>query len=431
MKRIIAALVLIGTISLHAQAPTKAQLDALIDKLKADVDALFVTASTATVVTTNLQAAINSAIPGATLAWSYNETAAITIPKTLTLKGTGGAALRGGVTITGANVTIDGAAISAPASARQDVVILQGDNTKLLNVVITADPAGQKRGIMGNARGFYFSKVSVTGFQLAGQDSQAFACWDNCQDFLIEDSVFSGAGETFLVGGADHPTQSRMPKNGTVRRSTLTKDIAWRHVGPQVKNTLELKCIDGFTIEDSVIENSWQDAQDGYLIVLSPRNQDGANPWCGVSNVTIQRNRGGHAAALMQVFGADDAHPSQSLSNVKVIDNNNPGFVDIAPSIWRASSAWGSSFMILIGRSPVSFTFDRNSVAGGPPLNPFDGKQTGSVVYFDGNQKCGLCNVNGNHWPTSQYGVFGADVAPGQAWVAYVTAGTLSGNIEQ
>lgn len=125
MKRFaFALLVILSAAGLHAQAPTKAQLDALVDKLKADVDALFVTASPATVVTSNLQSAINSAAAGATLTWSYNETAAITIPKTLTLKGTGGAALRGGVTIIGGNVTIDSAAISAPASARQDVVNL-------------------------------------------------------------------------------------------------------------------------------------------------------------------------------------------------------------------------------------------------------------------------------------------------------------------
>ena len=58
----------------------------------------------------------------------------------------------------------------------------------------------------------------------------------------------------------------------------------------QVKNLLELKNARGVTIEYNVFENNWVDAQKGYAILFTPRNQDGDCPWCVVEDVrSVQR----------------------------------------------------------------------------------------------------------------------------------------------
>lgn len=415
---------------LHAQTPTKARIDQILDKAKAGIDALYATppAAASVALGASLQAAIIKAAVGATLTLpsGYTTTEPIAIAKSLNIVGQN-AKLQGGLVVTGANVTLSGLVVSK-VQARDDVMVLTGDHASLTDVFIAGDKLrGQKRGILGNASNLTLTRVRVTDIwtardlQDADIDSQAFACWDGCQDVLIQDSFFSGSSETLLIGGADATNQSRQPARIVVRRTTLTKDLAWRaNPAILVKNTLELKNVNGFTFEDGTIENAWAQGQGGYAIMMTPRNQDGNNPWASVEHVLIQRNKIQHAAAFVSMLGTDNEKPSGPLRDVKLLVND---LSDFDPKVWQVAGAEGSGQFIQVLRGPQSVTIDGNKTSGA--------KNIGSSVYFADPPKAIDFNLTNNVLPVSVFGIFGADAAVGAAWAQYVASGLLSGNVER
>ena len=57
-----------------------------------------------------------------------------------------------------------------------------------------------------------------------------------------------------------------------------------------VKNLLELKNARRVLIQGNRFERNWADGQQGFAIVLTPRNQDGTAPWSVVEDVSFVDN---------------------------------------------------------------------------------------------------------------------------------------------
>jgi hypothetical protein len=126
-----------------------------------------------------------------------------------------------------------------------------------------------------------------------------------------------------MVGGDTVRIPGLVPADITIRGNTLVKPQAWRARRGSVKNTFELKCAERVLFENNVLDGMWRDAQAGHMIVLTPRNQNGDSPWCGVSDVTIRRNRSvrhtdGYA---VNIAGRDDNHPSQQTARITIAGN--------------------------------------------------------------------------------------------------------------
>jgi hypothetical protein len=79
----------------------------------------------------------------------------------------------------------------------------------------------------------------------------------------------------------------------------------------QVKNLFELKNFSNSRIEDNIRENVWEQAQSGFAILLTPRNQNGGCTWCGVNNVVLERNIVRHMGAGIH-FWAGTTNPPAS-----------------------------------------------------------------------------------------------------------------------
>lgn len=391
--------------------PTQAQVDAILDKCKKDIDALWG-------ITSNLQEAINAALPGDTinLAAGFVDNNPIIVNKPLTIVGDGTAQLNGGVDIPADKVTFNSVNISK-LQQRNDIVTITGSDSILDNVNIKGlATLGQKRGIMANGKRISLNNVRVTDIWLPDQDSQAVCGWNNMIDFYAQNCYFSAAGETFLVGGADCDNLAAQPRNVQLVSCTLTKDIKWKTTSVQVKNTLELKNVVGFIASKCIIEMSWQSAQDGYLIVLTPRNQDGNNPFACVKDVTIDSCTGGHSAVLLNMSGTDDEKPSQYLDNVLFTNNQ---FDDLNPATWMTSGNWWdhATASILVGNGPRNVTIDKNTLTGA---------HLSSNLYFYGSPKCINFNYTNNKYPKTTYGTPSA----ASPWSDYVSSGQFSGNSE-
>src|SRR5581483_7829269 len=151
---------------------------------------------------------------------------------------------------------------------------------------------GQRRGIRAEGTATQIVRTYVGEIWRVGLETQAVGCSNGCNDLLIDDCTLMGAAQAFMAGGADSDSEAAMPQNITIRNSTLTKDPAWYTKHAQIKNALELKAAINVTVEDCLLEYAGiSEGQGGYVIVLTPRNQDGHAPWSRVQNVLFNRCR--------------------------------------------------------------------------------------------------------------------------------------------
>jgi len=266
---------------------------------------------------------------------------------------------------------------------------------------IHGDPAkGQKRGIALNSRSTVITNSYISDVKAVAQDTQAIAGWNGPGPYRIENNYLEAAGENFILGGSDPPIQGLITEDVVFRRNHLAKPEAWRSQDWQVKNLFELKNARRVLVEDNLMEYVWKEAQVGYAILLTPRNQDGRAPWVTVDDVIIRRNMIRHAGGGMQIVGEDSNFPSGSTHRVSVVDNV---FADIDASKWGGSGAF-----LLIGEGPSDITIERNAV-----------DQSGNIVMAYGGGKGAPRVVKGfvfrdNLVRHNAYGVHGADRAPGQ-----------------
>lgn len=395
-------------------------------------------------------AAVLKAAPGAVLTLSRTLTYpnALAVTKSLTIVSDGPLpvarmdaatplpSFKDGIVISADNVTLVGVEVKK-VDPLTDILVFTGANVSLDRVRILGDPVkGAKRGVRANGNGsasIVRSYIDDCFQAYPGNDSQAILAWDMAPGLLIEDDFLRGGSETVMIGGADSSTPERMPSQVTIRGNTITKRPEWQKMAVGVKNTLELKAVKNALIEDNVIEYSWGGhGQDGYLFLITVRNQDGRAPWSTVQNVVFRNNRLSHGAAAFNILGLDNiretksnmptpvgaVRPSVKASTLSLTGNM---VTDVDPTAYA-----GSNRLILIGGSPADVTID---------MNAFTGQHLGSQVYFYGSLPGAILQglmITNNTWPPATYGVKGDGTASGTAtWNAYVGSGSFSGNVVQ
>jgi hypothetical protein len=165
------------------------------------------------------------------------------------------------------------------------------------------------------------------------------------------------------------------------------------------KNLLELKNAQRLTINGNVFENNWSGDQNGYAIVLTPRNTDGRAPWATVSDLTFTNNIVRHSAAVFNILGYDDTQAAGSALTQRVTIRNNL-FYDINPANWGPAAPK----CFLLGQGPTDITFDANTVdQQGTTLLGAYGKPTLRFVFTNNAALHG------------KYGVFGDSSSVGNA----------------
>jgi hypothetical protein len=166
-----------------------------------------------------------------------------------------------------------------------------------------------------------------------------------------------------------------------------------------VKNLLELKNARNVAIEYNIFENNWQQAQSGYAILLTPRNQDGTCTWCVVSDVTFEYNIVRNVAAGINILGWDDVAPSAQTSNIRIRHN-------LFSKVTKALG--GTGWWILVGDAPKNLVVDHNTI---------DHEGT-AIVYAYGGTPSAPKQVTGFQFTNNaarhnEYGVNGADTGFG------------------
>ena len=253
-------------------------------------------------------------------------------------------------------------------------------------------------------------------------DTQAIAGWNGPGPYLIENNHIEAAAENILFGGNDPTIQNLVPSNITIRRTLITKPMAWMSTtwGSTVKNLIELKNADTVMIEGNTIENNWAAGQQGYSILFTPRNQDNTAPWTVVQNVTVQNNVIRHVAAVFNVLGYDNNATSRQTNNI-VIRNN---LIYDVSTAYSTSGNPGNGWFAVIGNGPRNITFDHNTVDN-------DGNDT--IVFYEAVYPAttaipGVVITN-NLLRDNLYGIFGSNSQEGTVTLnAYAPGAVVVGN---
>ncbi len=269
------------------------------------------------------------------------------------------------------------------------------NSTALLPYALTFDRVY----VHGNAtvnlqRGFALNSAStaivnsyVSDVHFVGTDSQAIGGWNGPGPYKIANNYLEAAAENVLFGGADPFIPSLVPSDIEIRGNHFNKPTAWRQSAWTVKNLFELKNARRVLVDGNIFEHNWPQAQNGYAILFTVRNQDGTAPWSTVADVTFTHNVVRHVSGGVNLLGQDDINTSQQVQRI-LIQNNL--FDDVSKANWGGA---GRLFQLLHGAAHV--TIDHNTAF-----------QSGEFVVAAQLPQAGFTFTN-NVVPNNQYGLGG------------------------
>lgn len=292
-----------------------------------------------------------------------------------------------------------------------DLTVSTTDATQLAHDIIIdrdylhADPVGARRGVALNSNASAVVDSYISGFREHGADSQAIAGWTGAGPYMIANNYLEGASENVMFGGSDPSIANLRPADIYVCRNYLTKDVTWRGGGWDVKNLFELKNARRVVVAGNVMENNWADAQVGFAVLFTPRNQDGTAPWSGVEDVTVAYNIVRHTGSGLNMLASDSPNTSEPLQRAVVHDNL---FDDIDPAMWGGQ---GRAYQFVNGQGGgLSVKVDHNTTTtdanAALTLGDTPGYGTGFVF-------------TNNIVPHGNYGWFGSGQSEGTAALSY------------
>ena len=137
------------------------------------------------------------------------------------------------------------------------------------------------RGVALNSASTAIIDSNISECHGLGFDTQAIAGWNGPGPFKIVNNYLEGAGENVMFGGADPKIPNLVASDIEFRRNHCVKPLTWNPTEPtyagrrwSVKNLFELKNAQRVLIDGNIFENCWVDAQTGFAIVFTPRNQE-------------------------------------------------------------------------------------------------------------------------------------------------------------
>jgi hypothetical protein len=258
------------------------------------------------------------------------------------------------------------------------------------------------RGVILNcARGSVFDSY-ISECHVQGFDAQAIAGWNGSGPFNITNNYLEASGENVMFGGADPKIANLVPSDIVFRGNLCSKPLSWKADDPtfagkhwSVKNIFELKNARRVLVEGNIFENNWVDAQSGFSILFTVRNQEGTAPWCTVEDVTFINNIVRHVAGAINILGNDNLHPSQQVKRLNISNNL---FIDVNGKNWG-----GGNGAFLTITEAVDITIDHNTVL-----------QSGNILIAYGKPSAGFVFTN-NLLAHNEYGVIGDGTGTGTA----------------
>src|SRR5689334_1924740 len=261
-----------------------------------------------------------------------------------------------------------------------------------------------QRGISLNSADTSIINSYISDIHGVGFDTQAICGWNGPGPYQIVNNYLEASGENIMFGGSLPSIPNLVPANIEIRRNYLFKPLSWKVGEPSyagihwsIKNLLEFKNARNVIVDANVPENSRGYAQIGYAVLFTVRSEQGHAPWATVENITFTNNTVKNAEQGFQLLGTDFPYPS-GRGNGVVIANNL--FTGIA-----------NRFLTITGFYNVS-------------LNHNTHLQSGNVFALYGEVSTGFVYTN-NITTRSGFGFFGDNVGEGTPALTTYTPGAV------
>jgi hypothetical protein len=222
-----------------------------------------------------------------------------------------------------ANWRLEGIRFEANVGGYGNVVQLQDVVNVTLDRILLVVPEGQeqKRGVMGNGRNVTLTRSHIAGVWRSGQDSQAFCAWDGAGPYTITDNYLEAASENVMFGGANSLSVDRIPADILVEYNHFSKPLPWKGQARVVKNLFELKSAKRVVVRNNLFERNWTDAQPGWSILFTVRNDSGGSPWSVVEDVLFERNILRDVEKGFNILGYDSYQASGRTTRITIRHN--------------------------------------------------------------------------------------------------------------
>jgi hypothetical protein len=277
---------------------------------------------------------------------------------------------------------------------------------------------GTRRGIALNSRYTAIIDSILVDFKESGADTQALCGWNGPGPFAIINNRLEAGGENVMFGGADPLIPGLVASDIEVRRNQFTKPLAWKAGTPEyqgtswtVKNLFELKNARRVLVDGNLFEHNWAQAQTGFAILYTVRNEDGRVPWAAVEDVTFTNNIVRGVGAGVNILGRDAGPPGRSGLTRRLRIANNL-FEDVG-------SGWGGSgILVQVLEGAADVVIEHNTSL-----------QTGSILMAEGTPHDRFV-FRDNIVMHNEYGINGSGTGTGSPTLqAYFPNATVRGNV--
>ncbi len=323
--------------------------------------------------------------------------------------------------LVGLHITMTSAATPVESALVQFGTGGEGDANQAHHLILdrswvdVPSTAEARNGVYLNASNIAVIDSRISGAQQQGNESHALVGWNSLGPILIQNNYLEAASINILFGGtAGHAVSGSGAPDVTIRRNYLSKQLRWKKDDPAwdgkswaVKNLIEFKTATRVLVEGNILERSWGDAQEGWIVRM---NLFASNPGDDIADVTWRYNILRNGANGFDICGSCSAGP---VVERRVLLENNLIY-NLDPIAWSGPEE-GWAFMFRNGAQDI--TVRHNTVL-----------QNGTFLIFTGAM---LSNVSltdniANHGPS---GVFGDGVGIGTvALDQYVAGWTFTKN---
>lgn len=134
-----------------------------------------------------------------------------------------------------------------------------------------------------------------------------------------------------------------------------------------MKNLLEFKNAQRVLAEGNIMENSWGGfSQNGFAIVLTPKNQSKLCPKCLVTDITVRLNKISHMGSALQIANVLDTGGLGALDRQRY-SFHDLTFDDINPVKYRGSGQ--VALIMTIAGTALLKNLSINHITAFPPSN--------------------------------------------------------------
>jgi hypothetical protein len=220
-----------------------------------------------------------------------------------------------------------------------------------------------------------------------------------------------------MFGGADSRAATLVPTSIEIRGNHFFKPLSLITTNYTVKNLLEFKAARRVLVTGNTFENNPAKSQNGFALLITPRNQSGTAPWTVTSDIAIVDNRFINVGSGIDIMGYDDMHRSLMTQRVLIRDN--------IVGVTGFNGADGRTFQFTGGGSDYTVTHNTIINTASPPAH-----RVSDVVMAQSGSKINNFVFTNNLATRTSYGFFGNVVGEGRpALNTYFSNWTFSRNV--